>query len=95
MPSPFNVVAHFRRCIRAGQSFWLIGMAVAWALLVVGGFWLITDYELQPTPTVFPPAQWPPASQVRRSATTSTLIVFLSSPLSVQPGESGRVGTDR
>jgi hypothetical protein len=73
----FKPSEQLRHWLRVRQNLWLGAIAVVWILGIAGGFWLITDYELQPAVMRAPPTQWPTESRIHRAETKATLVMFV------------------
>jgi hypothetical protein len=58
------------------RAAWALVVAL-WAGAVLGGFGLLTDYDVQPAGRRTAPQRWPAASEVPRSAEHHTLLIFL------------------
>jgi hypothetical protein len=60
---------------RRGRDRWWVLVIALWAAAVLGGLVMLWRYELSPTASAEPPARWPAASAIARSAGRPTLLM--------------------
>lgn len=65
------------RCLRLDRKRRLAVVGLVWACVVLGGFWVIAEYEVRPAEPSSAPAVWPSESRIHRSATVATLLMFV------------------